>query len=173
MGASNHCDGGCIPKDWKNRNEHVRPLWWLKQCADLVSDSQAHLYVMKQSWQRLPGLDNGTVSLANSSHTSHSTCSVDRSLETIRQELESIPFELFILHRAQLDSRLKVAGFVWEDGRKVETGNYIRKYHQSQAREKIQVNARFTSNITGRQWGQYFVAVEKIQVDVFNKSNRD
>jgi len=160
-------------KDWRNKNEHVSPLWWLKQCADLVSDSQAHLYVMKQSWQRLPGLDNGTVSLANSSHTSHSTCSVDRSLETIRQELESIPFELFILHRAQLDSRLKVAGFVWEDGKKVETGNYIRKYHQSQAREKIQVNARFTSNITGRQWGQYFVAVEKIQVDVFNKSNRD
>ena len=114
-------------KDWKNRNEHVRPLWWLKQCADLVSDFQADLYVMKQSWQRLPGLDNGTVSLANSSHTSPSTSSVDPSLKTIRQELESIPFEAFILHRAQLDCRLKVAGFVWEDGKKVETGNYIRK----------------------------------------------
>jgi len=114
-------------KDWRNKNEDVRPLWWLKQCADLVSDSQGHLYVMKQSWQRLPGLDNGTVSLANSSHTSDSTSGVDRSLETIRQELESIPFEAFILRRAQLDSRLKMAGFVWEDGKKVETGNYIRK----------------------------------------------
>ena len=82
---------------------------------------------MKQSWQRLPGLDNGTVSLANSSHTSHSTRSADRSLATIRQELESILFEVFILHRAQLDSRLKVAGFVWEGGKKVETGGYIQK----------------------------------------------
>ena len=114
-------------KDWRNKNEDVRPLWWLKQCADLVSDSQGHLYVMKQSWQRLPGLDNGTVSLANSSHTSDFTGGVDRSLETIRQELRSIPFEAFLLRRAQLDSRLKVAGFVWEDGRKVETGNYIRR----------------------------------------------
>ena len=112
-------------KDWRNKNEDVRPFWWLKQCADLVSDSQGHLYVMKQSWQRLPGLDNGTVSLANSSHTSDSTS--NRSLETIRQELGSIPFEAFILRRAQLDSRLKMAGFVWEDGRKVETGNYIRR----------------------------------------------
>ena len=112
-------------KDWRNKNEDVRPLWWLKQCADLVSDSQGHLYVMKQSWQRLPGLDNGTVSLANSSHTSDSTS--NRSLKTIRQELGSIPFEAFILRRAQLDSRLKMAGFVWEDGRKVETENYIRR----------------------------------------------
>jgi len=84
---------------------------------------------MKQSWQRLPGLDNGTVSLANSSHTSDSTTGVDvdGSVETIRQELESIPFEAFILRRAQLDSRLEAAGFVWEDGKKVETENYIRK----------------------------------------------
>ena len=84
---------------------------------------------MKQSWQRLPGLDNGTVSLANSSHTSDSTSSVDadHSPETIRQELESIPFEAFILRRAKLDSRLEAAGFVWEDGRKVETETYIRK----------------------------------------------
>jgi len=83
---------------------------------------------MKQSWQRLLGLDNGTFSLANSSHTSDSTGGVDRSLETIRQELRSIPFEAFILRRAQLDSRLKVAGFVWEDGRKVETGNYEKAF---------------------------------------------
>ena len=33
-------------KDWRNKNEDVRPLWWLKQCADLVSDSQGHLYVI-------------------------------------------------------------------------------------------------------------------------------
>jgi len=82
---------------------------------------------MKQSWQRLPGLDNRTISLANSSHTSDSTSGVDCSLETIQQELESIPFEAFILHGAKLDSWLKMAGFVWEDGKKVETGDYIQK----------------------------------------------
>ena len=48
-------------------------------------------------------------------------------LETIQQELESIPFEVFILCHVKLDSWLKMAGFVWEDGKKVGTGDYIRK----------------------------------------------
>jgi len=80
---------------------------------------------MKQSWQRLPGLDNRTISLANSLHTSDSTSGVDCSLETIQQELKSILFEAFIFHGAKLDSWLKMAGFVWEDSKKVKTGDYI------------------------------------------------
>jgi len=126
IGVSNHCNGGCIPKklekqEWRCETIIVAeamcwPCFWFSGAS--VCD--------KQSWQRLPGLDNGTVSLANSSHTS-STSGVDCLLETIQQEFESILFEVFILCRVKLDSWLKMAGFVWEDGKKVETGDYIWK----------------------------------------------
>ena len=47
--------------------------------------------------------------------------------QPFEQELQSIPFEEFILHRANLDSHLEMAGFVQVEGRNVETLTYIRK----------------------------------------------
>ena len=79
---------------------------------------------MKQSWQRLPGLDGDALALVNSSLEPDEGVGRNQPFE---QELQSIPFEEFILRRANLDSRLEVAGFVQVEGRNVETLTYIRK----------------------------------------------
>jgi len=47
--------------------------------------------------------------------------------QPFEQELQSIPFEEFILCCANLDSHLEVAGFVQVKGRNMETLTYIRK----------------------------------------------
>jgi len=47
--------------------------------------------------------------------------------QPFEQELQSIPFEEFILHCANLDCHLEVAGFVQVEGRNVETLTYIQK----------------------------------------------
>jgi len=47
--------------------------------------------------------------------------------QLFKQELQSIPFEEFIFHHANLDFRLEVAGFVQVEGRNVETLTYIWK----------------------------------------------
>ncbi|KAJ3566488.1 hypothetical protein NP233_g6977 [Leucocoprinus birnbaumii] len=93
-------------EDWKGKNE------------------QAEIYVMKQSWQRLPGLDGSSMGLVNSSNTATSRPS---ATEGLNEELESQPFEAFVLHRAGLHSRIEAAGFVRVDSRKVDTSTYIRK----------------------------------------------
>ena len=47
--------------------------------------------------------------------------------QPFEQELQSIPFEKFILRHANLDSHLEVAGFVQVEGRNVEMLTYIWK----------------------------------------------
>ena len=47
--------------------------------------------------------------------------------QPFEQELQSIPFEEFILCHANLDSCLEVAGFVQVEGRNMEMLTYIRK----------------------------------------------
>ena len=79
---------------------------------------------MKQSWQRLPGLDGDALALVNSSLEPDKGVCRNQLFE---QELQSIPFEEFILRRANLDSCLEVAGFVQVEGRNVETLTYIHK----------------------------------------------
>ena len=79
---------------------------------------------MKQSWQQLPGLDGDALALVNSSLEPDE--GVSRN-QPFKQELQSIPFEEFILRRANLDSHLEVAGFVQVEGRNVETLTYIHK----------------------------------------------
>ena len=79
---------------------------------------------MKQLWQRLSGLDSDALALMNSS------LELDEGIgrnQPFEQELQSILFEEFILHRANLDSHLEVAGFVQVEGRNVEMLTYIWK----------------------------------------------
>ena len=79
---------------------------------------------MKQLWQRLSGLDGDALALMNSS------LELDKGIgrnQPFEQELQSILFEEFILRHANLDSHLKVAGFVQIEGRNVETLTYICK----------------------------------------------
>ena len=79
---------------------------------------------MKQSWQRFPGLEDGAVSLVNSLHMLDSASGVGPSLKSdqavIEQELQSMPFEAFILCCAKLDDRLQVAGFIQDCGANVD-----------------------------------------------------
>ena len=93
---------------------------------------------MKQLWQRLPGLDGDALALVNSSLKLDE--GVSRN-QLFKQELQSILFEEFILHCANLDSHLeefilccanlnshlKVAEFVQVEGRNMETLTYIWK----------------------------------------------
>ena len=79
---------------------------------------------MKQSWQRLPGLDSDTLALVNSLLEPDEGVGRNQPFE---QELQSILFEEFILRHANLDSHLEVAGFVQIEGRNVETLTYIWK----------------------------------------------
>ena len=79
---------------------------------------------MKQSWQQLPGLDGDALALVNSSLEPDEGVGRNQPFE---QELQSILFEEFILHRANLDSHLEVAGFVQVEGRNVEMLTYIWK----------------------------------------------
>jgi len=78
---------------------------------------------MKQSWQQLLAFDGDVLGPVNSSLES-GQAGRNQQLE---QELQSIPFEEFILRRTNLDSRLEVAGFVQIEGESVETLTYIRK----------------------------------------------
>ena len=79
---------------------------------------------MKQSWQQLPGLDGDALAIVNSSLEPDEGVGRNQLFE---QELQSILFEEFILHRANLDSHLEVAGFVQVEGRNVEMLTYIWK----------------------------------------------
>lgn len=96
-------------EDWKNRND------------------QAEIYVMKQSWQRLPGLDGGAIVLLNTSNSLGDDTQPPEEMRTLEQKLKMQPFEAFILSRAGLDSRLKEAGYVNVNGENVDTLRYIRK----------------------------------------------
>ena len=79
---------------------------------------------MKQSWQPLPGLDGDALALVNSSLEPDEGVSRNQPFE---QELQSILFEEFILHCANLDSHLEVAGFVQVQSRNMKTLTYIQK----------------------------------------------
>ena len=86
--------------------------------------SQAHIYVMKQLWQRLPGLDSDALALMNSLLEPNEGVGRNQPFE---QELQFIPFEEFILCCANLDSHLEVARFVQVEGRNMKTLTYIQK----------------------------------------------
>ncbi|KAF5356976.1 hypothetical protein D9756_006629 [Leucocoprinus leucothites] len=100
---------------------------WVKKNA------KAQVYVMKQSWQRLPGFDdeNATIDLSNTSLRSEQRVDAPNG-QSLCQSLDSEPFEAFILRGAALSSRLKDAGFVRVDERKVDTFSYARKGVQPQ-----------------------------------------
>ncbi|KAJ3566485.1 hypothetical protein NP233_g6974 [Leucocoprinus birnbaumii] len=97
-------------KDWEERN------------------SKANRYVLKQSWQRLPGLesDGATVALTNASHSNDFSQSREEN-PMLKQQLSTKPFEAVVLSRAGMEERVTEAGFVRINGETVDTGTYIRK----------------------------------------------
>ncbi|KAJ3560147.1 hypothetical protein NP233_g11023 [Leucocoprinus birnbaumii] len=97
-------------KDWEERN------------------SKANRYVLKQSWQRLPGLesDGASIALTNTSHLNNFPESREEN-PMLKQQLSTEPFEAVVLSRAGLAERVTEAGFVRVNGETVDTGTYIRK----------------------------------------------
>ncbi|KAJ3566486.1 hypothetical protein NP233_g6975 [Leucocoprinus birnbaumii] len=97
-------------KDWEEKN------------------SKAKRYVLKQSWQRPPGLENdgATVALSNSSAL-NSLPEEQEEILMLEQGLLTRPFEAAVLSRARLEERVTEAGFVRVDSKNVDTATYIRK----------------------------------------------
>ncbi|KAJ3553201.1 hypothetical protein NP233_g12701 [Leucocoprinus birnbaumii] len=97
-------------KDWENKN------------------AKAQRYVLKQSWQRLPGLENdgAAVALTNSSQ-SNSSPELQEEVPMFKQQVSTKPFEAAVLSIAGLEERVAEAGFVKIGGKDVDTATYIRK----------------------------------------------
>ncbi|KXN80671.1 hypothetical protein AN958_08514 [Leucoagaricus sp. SymC.cos] len=96
-------------------------------------NTDATVYVMKQSWQRVPGLlDQGkTISLYNTSFAPQdetSLSAVPALSRTILTDLEDQPFEVYMLEKASEISHCLVGGsFVKAGDTKVNTFGYVRK----------------------------------------------
>jgi hypothetical protein len=98
---------------------------------------------MKQSWQRIPGLDESTIALNNSSLQSNpSPVTPSEDPTSLLQTLKSEPFEAYIIRRAGLESRLASSGFVHVGGKKVDTSEYIRKGIKPRETRKSRSNSQ-------------------------------
>ncbi|KXN89328.1 hypothetical protein AN958_05826 [Leucoagaricus sp. SymC.cos] len=99
---------------------------WVNKNADAI------FYVMKQSWQRVPGLDEDTtISLDNSSlepQNDISLSAVPASSRKVLTDLEGQPFEEYILEKTSHTSHCFVGGgFVKVGDTKVNILDYVRK----------------------------------------------
>ncbi|KXN89335.1 hypothetical protein AN958_05833 [Leucoagaricus sp. SymC.cos] len=103
-------------------------------CLDdwISKNTNATVYVMKQSWQRLPGLDQDTtISLHNTSFEPQdeiSLSAVPALSRIILTDLKDQPFEKYILEKTPDISHCLVGGgFVKVGDTKVNTFDYVRK----------------------------------------------
>ncbi|KIJ56155.1 hypothetical protein M422DRAFT_239363 [Sphaerobolus stellatus SS14] len=94
----------------------------------LAKNSECNVFVMKQSWQRLPGMINDETSevlleLDNSSLQSDSTPGNLR----LPTSFDTTPFEDYIFKKADLEDRIYYAGYVRSNNEIVDTLQVIRK----------------------------------------------
>ncbi|KAF9453694.1 hypothetical protein P691DRAFT_771245 [Macrolepiota fuliginosa MF-IS2] len=86
---------------------------------------EAKVFVLKQSWQRLPGLEGDTEMVLHNNSNRESQPRSPQGLHpdvvALHEHLRFEPYEAYVIKRAGLGSRLEAAGFVSWKGERVQT----------------------------------------------------
>jgi hypothetical protein len=91
---------------------------------------QAKVYILKQCWQRLPGLGSEPQTAQVQNNDSDTPDQVDRnSLVDQFKDIDRKPFEAFVMERAGWKERIKASWNVELDGEPISTFKTIRKNH--------------------------------------------